>query len=457
MPVAQESFGRSAQYADAPYATDTVLAGRAPEDARRITVGRLFYVDLPKAVRKYGRKYSKDERETLRTDALLWIIRQDGSPPLRREWIETDSRGARLTQDAWNLLRRALRAAEDSRELRTQVAARQVEESIEEHESWGAYAERVDVSEDAPCPVPDASAERVAAFMGLPLAAGRALIFRAWNLSPDIASEEWGITRESVQATVSKGAGIVRKRYPESRDLLSALRDAGAAMRQTARDDCETALEDFREGWTGIERAEFAAREYLSTLQSAPVEVRAVELAARRAVIRAFLSRGITVPREYALELAGRIAQSALRLVPAERARTRTRLASAPIALGLSSPIDRAPLDVPRWLRLQRAPIVECSGADWEARETVPRAAPVPREWARVPDPPAPYSDPPRVWWTDRNGARHTAPARSVAPLEQRAAMMHVDAWIRCYGADGREPEPMRSGDYRGAYMEGEK
>jgi hypothetical protein len=34
---------------------------------------------------------------------------------------------------------------------------------------------------------------------------------------------------------------------------------------------------------------------------------------------------------------------------------------------------------------------------------------------------------------------------------------MHVDAWLKVYGADGREPEPFASGDYTGAYMEGEK
>lgn len=323
----------------------------AREHPRRVTVGRVFYVDLVAAMRgPHFKRYGKSGRETLRTDALLWIAEREtlapairaadrapnrgasvvaylravesvsrldyaASMPRKSEWLTTDAHGRPILSDyARRTLNTALSVARSRPET---VAERKQAERVSpvdpSHTGAGSLAELAEREQREAEPetgaYPEHGATLIARAMGLSENAGRALIYDAHGMTPDDAAEAWGIARASVAARVSEGRSVVRASYPDPRELLDAIRDAAGAVREYLRDDAERVIGDYRDGYASASSATEAASEWRAEVAGMAPERRALTLAA--------LARGA------GSDLAERIAASLPRLYSAEQRRMR--------------------------------------------------------------------------------------------------------------------------------------
>lgn len=413
--------------------------GWAPDD-RRVSPGRV-YVDARLAADRFlrGRGWSKTDRETAAADAVAWIARRIGerepdlaarlearlaarraalsaptparqslaaiaaverlaaergeigaAMPLRREWLADDGR---LSDAAWRTLRRAVNDC--ARSLSTTGAA--PDEAPTDPIALGLLAEREAERRGEPEPesgAMDVDASELAPLLGLSRAASIALESRAaiaLALGADIGpkdaaamalddlAERHDIARSRAASYVSTGAAELAERYPHPRELVQALSAAMEARRAIALDGLGLALSELASYPSAERRADalsaLSEHELLSARR--PAHVRALELAALRAYIRA----GAT--GSAALVAAPDVARWISRLLSAEQARMR-RLADRGARLSLAAPISREngqqrlALVAAEWRELAPTRIgrrVDLSGASYRRAVNAPRSA----------------------------------------------------------------------------------
>lgn len=334
-----------------PYRAETTKADLAAArenrpDPRRVPIQRMW-IDTGRAAGRWAPRFKRDDRETLRTDALLWILRRDaqgsgseaidlgpvGSLPLRRDWLADDGQP---TPRAWRALHAAIRAAVEAPGFRGMIRERETV-SVADSErdasaidigatidaSAMAQSERV-ADADVALSLPDADAPEVLAeLLSVSLDAARAITARAHPaLSPAELALAWNCKPSSVAVALSRGAKQVLKRWPDSCDLLDALADASDRYALQVEATATLALAEYRAGETTRERAELAVAQWRRSSAGIPAHRLALLTAARRAAERR--KRGA-----YGSARAERVALSVARLIPAEARRARrTRGAS---------------------------------------------------------------------------------------------------------------------------------
>jgi hypothetical protein len=322
-------------------AAPTVEAPRA--DCRRAEWGQVLR-DLRAVVRTVSRGFTRDERETLATDAAVLIYRwpEHGAEhfplggaedaPLLRDWRELDETGratGRLTEGAFRAARAAVKQAAQS----PTVADRPVEEVPTEAVALGVLAEedaeqcRADENLYAPLPSRDAPTI-LGELLDLPEAACRVLVADAWRLTPDDCAELWGVARASVAPILTRGRKQVRHAYPDPAELLADLAEAAPRYRAQVQARAVVALSEYRDGWCTADEARDAVAAWRETGARMADHARALEAAAQGAVRR---STGRWAPDRAAL-----LAQTIRRLVGAEENRARriaqvAKLGAAPL------------------------------------------------------------------------------------------------------------------------------
>jgi hypothetical protein len=329
-------------------------------DCREVTIGRL-YVDLSKMVDDAARKFSTDDRETIRTEALLLLLRwpshgaagrtldlgaarlearmrriantaptaalrcsrwidlaeillANGSLPLRRDWIDP------ATGYASDAARRAMRAAIKQAAADRQVVAElaPAAEIPTDGLDISRMIEAEAISSAEAIRIPDAAApEIIAAHMRCSLDAARAILARAYpaaNVTELAAS--WRISRAAADNALNRGAAWIRANYPDPIDLLTALDAAAASYRDQTERDALLALLDYREyrDARDLEAAKLAVANWRGASAGLSTDQGAILSAARAAIRR----HG----GQYGSELAERIAASAPRLIAAEQRAT---------------------------------------------------------------------------------------------------------------------------------------
>lgn len=305
------------------------------KDARRITVGRLFYVDLLRAVKRYARGFTKDERESLRSDALLWLTErtEHGEPrneygevaiapetgkvfqlgakgelPLRRDWLDENGRP---TMGAWRAMKAAIQASADAPRRIGKAPANVIPM---EGETLGLLAEReqrAEALEDRSAVIIDANALDLARVLGLPENGGRALIAKAFALSLDECADEWNVSRETAESAISKGKRILASRYPEPFDLLESLRAGVIALSAIREDSAREAIREyvrFPQDETLEREALKAARDWQSGKRQLPPQRAAIISALVRNLARGNLeAEDVAARAELIAECLGRL------------------------------------------------------------------------------------------------------------------------------------------------------
>lgn len=355
MPVTLGDLARIAEAREQSSLTRTdldALGGLAdwPTDPRRISVGRLFYVDLPAAIRRYVKGYTKDERETLRTDALGALVAREewrGMPlggvkelPYRRDWLEPTGHLG-LSIGAWRAMHAALRHATKTQSAYAERKASETEtptdpigdapgtlgELAERRDYAGAWASRSAL-------VMEASLEEFTATLGVSKNGARALQRAAHNLSDAACAHQWGLSVASVPVVLSHGRKELDSKFPTPFDLIDSLRAAQVALEAIREDGArESILEWVR---NPSERAEHeatgAARIYLSYRWSGKDGMPDAGRAMRSALVK-LLSRYESDPDTVATR-ARVIAESIGRVLTAEEARAKARKGTGGTHLG---------------------------------------------------------------------------------------------------------------------------
>lgn len=320
----------------------SLTSGQWEDDARRVTLGRLFYIDLPIALKLKARGFGKSDRETLKTDALLWIVGREqarnlplgpsGKTPLRRDWLDSDGTHG-LSAGAWQVLEAALRAAAESpteyarlktakRELPTDLWTDEETRSVADAESMRAYADgwQADYA-------PAWTASDLGRAMGLSKNAARTLERAHLGMSDARCAHEWGIGMEGVKKIVQRGRKELATRYPEPSDLREAVLAANAALVAMREDAARETILDYRSSPDDAAipvygprnklaaEADLAANEYLAYARNLPLQKRAMLSALTR-----LLTRGETDPVKVA-DRAHLLADGITRQLAAERLR----------------------------------------------------------------------------------------------------------------------------------------
>lgn len=322
-------------------AAPTVEAPRA--DYRRAEWGQVLR-DLRAVVRTVSRGFTRDERETLATDAAVLIYRwpEHGAEhfplggaedaPLLRDWRELDETGratGRLTEGAFRAARAAVKQAAQS----PAVADRPAEEVPTEAVALGVLAEtdaeqrRADANLYAPLPSRDAPTI-LGELLSLPEAACRVLVADAWRLTPDDCAELWGVARASVARILTRGRTQVRHAYPDGAELLADLAECAPRYRAQVQARAVVALSEYRDGWSTADEARDAVAAWRETGARMAPQARALEGAAQSAVRRA--------TGHWAPDRAAVLGATVRRLVSAEEKRARqvaqvAKLGAAPM------------------------------------------------------------------------------------------------------------------------------
>lgn len=289
------------------YADETSLTtGEWIEDARRVTLGRIFYIDLRVAMKRYARGFGKSDRETLQSDALLWIVARDqvesklpvgpaGKSPLRRDWLDAGG-DCGLTSGAWKVLLTALHGAANSpseyarlkvakRELPTDLWTDAESASEGERASMAAYEESWTTDY-----APEWSANDLGMAMGLTTNAARALEMAHLGMSHARCAHEWGVGMEGVKKVLQRGRAELKARYHDSPgELIEAVLAAKAALVAIREDAARETILEYRQRPDDADarhEAELAASEYNAYARHLPLEKRALIGALTRLLAR---------------------------------------------------------------------------------------------------------------------------------------------------------------------------